>query len=103
MSRVTRRRLLGPAPAILLAFLGVSYGAHAAAKHAELLITHGTIYDGRGGEPYEGAVAISAGRVLAIGKLEGYTADRTVDARGLAVAPGFINMLSWAGDTLIQD
>jgi N-acyl-D-amino-acid deacylase len=62
------------------------------------------IYDGRRGEPYRGALAVSNGRVVAVGAaLDGYTAERTIDAQGLAVSPGFINVLSWAQDSLIHD
>src|SRR5690349_12590941 len=78
--------------------------APAAGPHAQLLIRNGVIYDGRGGEPVRGDVAVSDGRVVAVGAgLQSYTADQVVDAHGLAVAPGFINTLSWATDTLIAD
>jgi N-acyl-D-amino-acid deacylase len=75
-----------------------------APQRADLLIENGFIIDGRGGEPYRGAVAVADGRVLAIGpRLDGMLATRTVDAGGLVVAPGFINVLSWAPDSLIHD
>src|SRR5215212_4305896 len=88
--------------ALLLALAAVSVPA-SAAEHVDLLIRNGMIYDGRGGRPYAGDLAVSAGVVRAVGKLSGYTAERNVDAGGLAVAPGFINMLSWAPDSLIYD
>ena len=69
----------------------------------DLIIRNGEIYDGRGGEPVQQNLAVDEGRVVAIGALDGYEAAQTVDARGLAVAPGFINVLSWAGDSLIHD
>jgi N-acyl-D-amino-acid deacylase len=69
----------------------------------ELIIRNGTIYDGRGGAPYKGDIAVAKGRVVAIGKVDGYQADRQLDAKGLAIAPGFINVLSWAPDSLIYD
>jgi len=72
--------------------------------HADVLIRNGTIHDGTGAEPFHGDVAVSAGRVVAMGaNLEGYVATQTLDAQGLAIAPGFINVLSWAPDSLIQD
>jgi N-acyl-D-amino-acid deacylase len=75
-----------------------------APTHVELLIRNVVIYDGSGGEPFKGDIAISRRRVVAIGaQLQKTTADRTVDAHGLAAAPGFINVLSHAGDTLIYD
>jgi N-acyl-D-amino-acid deacylase len=78
--------------------------APAPARHeVDLIIRNGEIYDGRGGEPVRQNLAVDEGRVVAIGALDGYEAAQTVDARGLAVAPGFINVLSWAGDSLIHD
>ncbi|UVO55209.1 amidohydrolase family protein [Sphingomonas sp. SUN039] len=68
----------------------------------DLIVRGGTIYDGTGGTPYKGDVAIKGDRIVAVGKVRG-TAKRTVDAKGLAVAPGFINMLSWANESLIAD
>ena len=75
-----------------------------ARSHADLLIRNGTIYDGSGADPFRGDIAVSAGRVVATGaNLQNYSADQTLDANGLAVAPGFINTLSWAGDSLIEE
>jgi len=73
-----------------------------AADTYDLLITGGEVYDGLGGEPYVADVAIAGDRIAAIGRDLG-TAERTIDATGLAVAPGFINMLSWATESLIED
>jgi N-acyl-D-amino-acid deacylase len=76
----------------------------AAGPHAQLLIRDGVIYDGGGGEPFRNDIAVTDGRIVAVGaEAKRYTADQTVDAHGLAVAPGFINTLSWATDTLIED
>jgi N-acyl-D-amino-acid deacylase len=69
----------------------------------DVVIRGGTIYDGSGGAPYAGDVAIEGDRIAAVApRIEG-RGEREVDARGLAVAPGFINMLSWATESLIQD
>jgi len=68
----------------------------------DVLIENGTVYDGLGGEPHVADVAISDDRIAAIGTDLG-TAERVIDASGLAVAPGFINMLSWATESLIED
>ena len=68
----------------------------------DIVIRGGTIYDGSGGTPFVGDVAIKGDKVAQIGKVAGRGA-REVDAKGLAVAPGFINMLSWATETLIED
>jgi N-acyl-D-amino-acid deacylase len=75
----------------------------ASAEKVDLLIRNGVIYDGSGAAPVSGDVAVRAGRVVASGKLADYEAAREVDAKGLAVAPGFINTLSWATDSLIHD
>jgi len=74
----------------------------AALPHYSLVIQNGTIYDGYGGEPYVADIAIEGDRIADIGDVMG-TADKFIEARGLAVAPGFINMLSWATETLIED
>ena len=68
----------------------------------DLVIANGEIYDGLGGDPYVADVAVAGDRIVAIGKNLG-PAKETIDATGLAVAPGFINMLSWATETLIED
>lgn len=69
----------------------------------DLVIRNGTIYNGRGGSPFVGDVAIRGDAIAAIGNLDGVRGCTEVDATGLAVAPGFINMLSWANDSLIED
>ncbi|MBV9173100.1 MAG: D-aminoacylase [Chloroflexi bacterium] len=71
----------------------------------DVLIRGGTVYDGSGDEPFVGDVSIRGDRVVAIERGGGGrpTADLVVDADGLAVAPGFINMLSWATESLIAD
>ena len=70
----------------------------------DLVIRGGTIFDGGGGEPFVGDVGIKGDRIVAVGpNLSGTSAARTIDATGLAVAPGFINMLSWADESLIED
>src|SRR3546814_15053062 len=67
-----------------------------------LIIRGGTLYDGSGTPPVVGDVAIKDDRIVAVGKVEG-EAKREVAANGMAVAPGFINMLSWANESLIAD
>lgn len=69
----------------------------------DVLIKGGTVYDGTGAAPINADVAIQGDRIVAIGDLKDARARTVIDARGLAVAPGFINMLSWAGTTLIAD
>ncbi len=69
----------------------------------DLIIRNGMIYDGSGSASYRGDVAIHGDRIAAIGDLSRARGDTEVDAEGLAVAPGFINMLSWAVGSLIED
>ncbi|HVL78051.1 MAG TPA: amidohydrolase family protein [Sphingomicrobium sp.] len=70
----------------------------------DVAIRNGTIYDGLGGEPFVGDVLINADRIVAVGGPAAKARGRTdIDASGLAVSPGFINMLSWATETLIED
>ncbi|HOX20731.1 MAG TPA: D-aminoacylase, partial [Gemmatimonadales bacterium] len=69
----------------------------------DLVIRHGTVYDGTGGEPAVGDVAVVGDSIVAVGDLGGARGRVEVDATGLAVAPGFINMLSWATEDLLVD
>jgi N-acyl-D-amino-acid deacylase len=73
------------------------------APEYDLLIRNGRLYDGSGGAPADASIAVTGDRIAAIGPLDGATASVVVDARGLAVAPGFINMLSWADEPLLVD
>ncbi len=61
------------------------------------------IYDGRGGSPYKADIGINADTIAEIGDLKAAVGKEETDAKGMAVSPGFINMLSWATETLIQD
>ena len=69
----------------------------------DVIIKGGTVYDGSGGEGRVTDVAMQGDRIAAIGIFEISQARRLLDAHGLAVAPGFINMLSWSTESLIQD
>ena len=81
-----------------------SFGQIASADpQFDVIIKGGTVYDGAGGEGRVTDVAIRGDRIAAVGDLANANATITVDARGLAVAPGFINMLSWSTESLIQD
>jgi len=73
-----------------------------AADGLDILIRGGTVYDGTGDMPIQADVGVRGDRIVAVGRLDG-GAPRIIDARGLAVAPGFINMLSWAPVSLIHD
>lgn len=69
----------------------------------DVIIRNGTVYDGTGAEPRKADVAIRGDRIASIGDLKSAKANTVVDAKGLAIAPGFINMLSWSTESLIQD
>nr|WP_255536241.1 D-aminoacylase [Pacificimonas pallii] len=69
----------------------------------DTIIRGATIYDGSGGAGYRGDVAIRGDRIAAVGNIADARAQREFDASGLAIAPGFINTLSWSTSSLIVD
>src|SRR5437899_8584073 len=69
----------------------------------DVVIKGGAIYDGTGAEPRHIDLAIRGDRIAGVGDFKNAKAKTIIDARGLAVAPGFINMLSWSTVSLIQD
>src|SRR6266478_1252258 len=69
----------------------------------DIVIKGGTVYDGTGGEGHVTDVAIRGDRIAGVGDLAKASVKKTIDAHGLAVAPGFINMLSWSNESLVQD
>jgi len=75
----------------------------ASAEQYDVLIAQGTIYDGSGSAPFVGDVAIKGDRIVYVGPRAPGSAAKLVDASGKAVSPGFINMLSWATESLLVD
>jgi N-acyl-D-amino-acid deacylase len=69
----------------------------------DLILRGGDIYDGSGDTPYVGDVAIDGDTIVALGDIGDAKAAVEIDVAGLAVAPGFINMMSWANESLIED
>jgi N-acyl-D-amino-acid deacylase len=69
----------------------------------DVIIKGGTVYDGSGRAPIRADVAIKGDKVVKIGNLSRAKTTTSIDATGMAVAPGFINMLSWSVDSLIVD
>jgi N-acyl-D-amino-acid deacylase len=69
----------------------------------DVLIHGGSVYDGTGGPPSRADVGIRGDRIAAVGNLAPAHARILIDAEGLAVAPGFINMLSWSTESLLVD
>ena len=87
----------------LLLLLVVSISTVNAQNAFDVIIKGGTIYDGSGGRPVKADVGIKGDLVVAIGDLHSSKATLIVDASGMAVAPGFINMLSWSTESMIVD
>jgi len=69
----------------------------------DVIVRGGTLYDGTGTKPLQADVVIRGDRIAGIGDFKSAKAKTVIDAKGLAVAPGFINMLSWSTESLIQD
>ncbi len=102
-------RRIGPRCVVVVSLLlaGCSQGPAPAGPGGgfeyDLVLRGGTVYDGRGGEPFAGDVGLRGDRIAAVGDLSGARGRREIDVSGLAVAPGFINVLSWATESLIED
>src|SRR5205809_2905809 len=88
-----------------LFFTVIGSGGQIAAADApfDFIIKGGTVYDGTGGEGRVADVAIRGDRIVGVGDFASAVPTKTIDARCLAVAPGFINMLSLSNESLIQD
>jgi len=69
----------------------------------DVIIRNGMVYDGNGGEPYKADVAINADTIAFIGDLSGASAKTETDAKGMAVAPGFVNMLCQSDVAFLHD
>ncbi len=77
--------------------------AAAAAQDFDVVIKNGTVYDGSGGSGRLADVVLRGDRIAGVGDFKDARARVVIDAHGLAVAPGFINMLSWSTESLIAD
>ena len=89
--------------ALLTAMLAACAPSNPDAQRADLIIRNGVIYDGSGGAAQRADLAVRGDRVAAVGDLKSWSATRLVDAAGLAVSPGFINMMCWSTESLIED
>ncbi len=90
-------------PFILFGSLFLLLSFHPAEQPFDLIIRNGKIYDGMGGSPYMADIGIRADTIAFIGNLKNVVGKKELNAKGLAVSPGFINMLSWAGESLVKD
>ena len=87
----------------LIIFLAVITNLFPAQSKYDVIIRNGTIYDGSGNKPYVADLGVNGDKIVFIGSLKNAHGKKEIDATGLAVSPGFINMLSWANETLIED
>jgi len=81
----------------------LAWGAAARAQDFDLLIRGGRIVDGTGNPGYDGDIGIRHGRIGAMGRLAGKSAARTIDASGLVVSPGFIDVHNHSDFTVVED
>ncbi|MEO8041063.1 MAG: D-aminoacylase [Acidobacteriota bacterium] len=88
---------------VIICLLCLLCAAGVRAQKFDVIIRGGTVYDGSGRRPVKADIAITGDKVVKIGKLNPTHARTVVDATGIAVAPGFINMLSWSTESLIVD
>ena len=101
MKNILLRALLAAVTLTFLTFC--SCNSRSGSPEFDVLISNGLIYDGSGNAPRQGSVAMIGDRIVALGDIKDANARSRIDATGMAVAPGFINMLSWAVDDLIAD
>jgi len=101
----TNARLLQPPFGFVLLIVALmSFSSNpTAGADFDLLIRDATLYDGTGSRPARRDVGVANDRIAAVGALKESRGKTEIDAAGLALAPGFINMLSWANESLIED
>jgi N-acyl-D-amino-acid deacylase len=83
--------------------VALALAAGAAAQDYDLLIRNGRIADGTGNPSFIGDLAIKDGRIAALGRLPGRTAARTIDATGLVISPGFVDMHNHSDEAILAD
>lgn len=94
-----RRRLT----ASLVALLAILIAACSRPAEYHVVLRNGQIFDGSGGAPVSGDVGIRDDRIAAVGNLGSARGRVEIDVRGMAIAPGFVNMMCWANESLIHD
>ena len=88
---------------ILCLALALLFQSCSKKNEVDLLIHNALIYDGTGAAPFLGQVGVRDGKIVYVGEEKPLSADKTLDAEGKALTPGFINMLSWGYDNLLKD
>jgi N-acyl-D-amino-acid deacylase len=88
---------------LLFALTAILISCNQKQNEYDTIIRNGMIYDGNGGDPFKGDIGINADTIAFIGDLSKASAKNEVDAKGNAVAPGFINMMGHSEESLIQD
>jgi len=88
---------------LVCCMMGIALASNAAPASFDLVITDGHIIDGSGSPWYSGDIGIRDGKIAAIGNLADAARTRTIDARGMVVAPGFIDMLGQSELTILVD
>ena len=88
---------------IIFALLGFMICSSCKQQHFDTIIRNGLIYDGNAGNPIKADIGINADTIAFIGNLKNSSSNHEIDAKGNAVAPGFINMMGHSEESLIQD
>jgi N-acyl-D-aspartate/D-glutamate deacylase len=88
---------------LLIALVAILFSCNQKQNEYDTIIRNGMIYDGNGGDPFKGDIGINADTIAFIGDLSKAKAKNELDAKGNAVAPGFINMMGHSEESLIQD
>ncbi|MGE5430070.1 MAG: N-acyl-D-amino-acid deacylase family protein [Syntrophomonadaceae bacterium] len=101
MKTITRREFLKDSAAFGIAAAGLSLPVFSIKNQFDLIIKNGSIIDGTGRKEYKADIGIKNGRIAAIGKLGHAEADKIIDARGLKVSPGFIDIHSHTDISLL--
>ncbi len=88
---------------LILAVIAIFLGGCTPTPTYDIVIVNGNIFDGSGSAPFQGSIGINDDSIAYVGTSHRIVGDVVIDASGMAVSPGFINMLSWATESLIRD
>ncbi len=88
---------------LILVVICLFTAACSAPAEYDLILRNGWIYDGSGAAPFSGDLAINGDAIAAIGPLSSARGKTEIDVKGMAVAPGFVNMMCWANESLLED